>query len=119
MALVIKKPLVPSWFVPDSTKEEDAPDDKQVRFFIGPLTSPQVLEVWEHFDQKSGSVKSIGLEIAARYAVRQWENITDEEGKDLRCTQLNIAKLPFYVIAEIGAEAVKRAVLEEAEIKNS
>lgn len=116
MPLTIKQKLAPNWYTP-ATVDED--DEKPPRFLLRPLTSPEVLEVWEHYDEAKKRVGSTGLLIAAKHSITEWENVENETGKPLKCNRLNIDKLPFFMLAEIGGEAVQRSLVEEAEAKNS
>ena len=115
--LKLDKTLTPAWYTPEVGKEDDE-DATAPEFLLAPLTEPQILEVWDYWNAETGRITSKGLHKAAQYAVREWNNVVDGHEKPLKCNSFNLNKLPFYLLADLGGEIVKRSILTDEQLKN-
>lgn len=107
--------LVPEWYTPKDEEGKSEPAE----FNLKPLTSPQVAKLQSYFNLESGEISGTGLYEAALMAVIGWRNITDHEDKPLPCNQVNLKKLPYAVLIELGGESLSRSFITDEDEKNS
>jgi len=115
MAITANRQMTATWYTPPSQEGGDAP----ARFKVKPLTGAQSLEVHDDFDANRGRFMARGLRLAMRYGLVDWENVKDEQGKDLDCTAENFTYLPALIQSELGNHIIDLELLGAEEEKNS
>lgn len=118
MALKLSKKLAPEWMeLEDSSELED--DSDPAGFKVRGLQESERLEVYEHIDRKTGTLSNKAFATAFQLACVEFRNISDVDGKPLKCTKFTRAQIPIEVQIEIGSRILARSEMSEAETKNS
>jgi len=115
MADTALKGLVPEWFTPEDQEHDDAP----ARYKLKPLKPPQIARLQKEFDSETGAIGAVGLYEAAKSGIVGWENVNDQEGRELRYTRVNIDELPYSRILELGGQILANSFLTGTDEKNS
>jgi hypothetical protein len=115
MAIKALTGLVPEWYTPANQEGESEP----ARFNLKPLTSPQVAKLQSFFNLETGEISGSGLYESAILSIIGWENVTDHEGKALKCNSINAKKLPYEILIELGGVALSNSFLSDDDEKNS
>lgn len=115
MAIKAHSGMTPEWYTPDS---QEGMDDA-TRFRVVGLTGAELLELNQYMDSTTGAVQGPGLVQACRVGLKGWENVVDEEGRNVTFNRIAIARLPAEIIAEVGAKIISLSVLDDEETKNS
>lgn len=121
MAIEIRKKLAPSWYTPESEKDEPSP----TRFRVRPLDGVERLECYEYLshDEKSGQtyLNAKGVAFCANHGVIGWENSPEksDDGSDKPFNQTVVRTLDPLLIRELGLHIFSITELGVESEKNS
>jgi len=106
--------LVPEWFTPKDEEDED----EQTKFKLHPLTTPQMAQIQVHYNVEAQRIVATGLYLACQFGVKDWENLLDHEGHQMKFSKASLDVVPIELIAELGARILAMSVLTGEEEKN-
>jgi hypothetical protein len=112
--------ITPEWWTPETETEPDTDGhiaERPAAFYLHPLTGPQMMEVQEFFDLENRTIKTGGLLRAARFGLKDWRNVLDENDKEIDF-DASLNKLPAEWIANAGAQIIANSVISEETEKN-
>jgi hypothetical protein len=110
----IKEKLGPTWFdVFKGTPEEAS-------FLVGPLSPYDAIDFRNEISMSRGKVRisGEGIRIAGN-AVRDWRNVRNEQGEELKFSRDQFDQLAPRYLESIASEVFRRTFLSEIERKNS
>ncbi len=105
--------LVPEWFRPSQLEDGD-----EAEFEVTPIIQRKVAEVQNHYDMKAMEMRPTGYYQAFEMGCTNWKGITDDEGKELKFSIRNLAKIPIKIAVEVGAQVINISSLTEEDRKN-
>lgn len=115
MAITVLTGLAEEWFTPEDERGEDTP----TRFKIRPLNGMEFLEVMAEGEQVGDSfvTNHAGRTLLLRRGLVDWENLLEENGRPLKFSVHNLAKIPANILAELSNEIMQRSALAMEEKK--
>ena len=114
MALTALSKVAPEWYTPESEKEEEQP----ARFRLQPLTPPQLEEVFEPDATGNIAIPLRNYGRVLRYGLTDWEQVSDANGKPLKCTPFNHTRIPTSLRIDLAGEILARSQVSEEDKKN-
>lgn len=102
----------------DYIPKQDRDSDTKTIFKLRPLNGLQHMEVLREIDDEN-RYTTAAIRLAIKYGLTGWENFTDESGHAIPYSPVTIARLPPFVLHELGMEIITRSELGEPARKNS
>lgn len=115
--------VIDAWYTPESERTEEDDDEitsnpNPTRFKLRPLTPPQLESVMQ-------SQPGVGIVVPiSRYSevlkmgLIDWENFTEENGKELKPNFTNHHLIPQKIRMELGSEIIDISQIDEEDSKN-
>jgi hypothetical protein len=106
--LTIKPKVAPTWF-----------DHEGAGFLLAPLTQYDAIDFRNEisFSKRKLVITGEGIRIAGN-AVRDWRNVVDEKGEQIKFDRAMYDELPILTLERVATEVFKRTFLSEIERKN-